>query len=175
LVRTMIFAGKLRTTAAADLRTRYSPKSRIGHGLISVAPWVNIVLLMIFMLMLDRKFVLQPGYVVDLPRGPFRAGTRSELAVIVRSVSQASSGARKELVYFNDQRFLVNDAEQMKNLQNALARCPIESKVAGLVVFADTHVNVDTLVKVFNMAMEVGIRKVNVASKAEGESAGGGT
>jgi biopolymer transport protein ExbD len=170
----MIFAGKLRTTAAADLRTQYSPRSRIGQGLISVAPWINIVLLMIFMLMLDRKFVIQPGYVVDLPRGPFRAGSRSQLAVIVRSVSQASSGVRKEIIYFNDQRFLMSDAEQMKNLKNTLARCSLENKIAGLIVFADTHVNVDTLVSVFNMATEVGIRKVNVASRSEIQGGGGG-
>ena len=168
----MIFAGRLRTTAAADLRTRYFPKSRIGHGLISIAPWVNVVFLVVFMMMLDRKFVLQPGFVVDLPRGPFRAGTRSELAVIVRSVSQASTGVRKEIVYFNDQRFLMSDAEQMKNLRNALARCSLESKIAGLIVFSDAQVNVNTLVKVFNMATEVGIRKVNVASRPEIEGGG---
>ena len=58
----MIGAGKLRTRTAAELRTRYFPKSRIGQGLISVAPWVNIVLLLIFLLLLDRKSVIQPGY-----------------------------------------------------------------------------------------------------------------
>jgi biopolymer transport protein ExbD len=170
----MMHAGKLRARTAAELRTRYFPKSRIGHGLISVAPWVNIALLLIFLLMLDRKFVIQPGYVVDLPHGPFRGGLRSELAVIVRSVGQSGSGVRKEIVYFNDQRFLVNDAEQMKNFQNSLAHCPLEEKVAGLIVFSDTHVNVETMVKLFNMAMEVGIRKVNVASRTALETGGGG-
>jgi biopolymer transport protein ExbD len=165
--------GKLRTKTAAELRTRYFPKSRIGQGLISVAPWVNMALLLIFMLLLDRKCVLQPGYVVELPRGPFRAGLRSDLAVIVRSVGQPGSGVRKEILYFNDQRFLVNDAEQMKNFQSTLAHCSLEDKVAGLIVFSDTHVNVETMVKLFNIAMEVGIRKVNVASKSGLETGGG--
>jgi hypothetical protein len=61
----------------------------------------------------------------------------------------------------------------MKNFQSTLAHCSLEDKVAGLIVFSDTHVNVETMVKLFNIAMEVGIRKVNVASKSGLETGGG--
>jgi len=171
----MIRAETYRFGNVTGLRTRFLPKSRLGQGIIGIAPWVNIVLLLIFFVLLDKKFVLQPGYVVDLPRSAFSGGLRSELAVVVRSVGQSGvSGLRKEIIYFNDQRFLANDDQQMKNLQNALASRPVKDKNLGLIVFADSHVNTETLMKLFNMAMEVGIRKVNVASRTALETGGGG-
>jgi biopolymer transport protein ExbD len=171
----MIRAETYRFGNVTGLRTRFLPKSRMGQGIVGIAPWVNIVLLIIFFILLDKKFVLQPGYVVDLPRGVFSGGSRSELAVVVRSVSQAGgSGLRKEIIYFNDQRFLANDDQQMKNFQSALAGSPVKDKNSGLIVFADSHVNIETLMTLFNMASEVGIRKVNVASRTALEAGGGG-
>ncbi len=83
---------------AGGLRTRYTPQSRLGQGLISVAPWVNVVLLLIMFALLDRKFVLQPGFRIELPAGPFEDGLSSALGAVVLSVPGAEPGAREDVV-----------------------------------------------------------------------------
>src|ERR1039458_111963 len=90
--------------SATGLRTRYLPRSRIGQGLISVAPWVNLALLMFCFLLLNSKLVLQPGVVINLPRAPFREGTGSEMVAAVLSVPGTTRGPREEFIWFNDQR-----------------------------------------------------------------------
>lgn len=164
---------RLKHRSASGLRTRYAPRSRIGHGLILAAPWINLLLLILFFLMVDRRLSLQPGYAVNLPLATFTAGSRSDLKVVIRAVTTAGAGHRKEIVYFNDQRFLAADEGQMKRFQETLAGCVRRSQMNGVIVFADAGVDLSTLSRLFEMAREVGVRRVTVASRSALEGPGG--
>jgi biopolymer transport protein ExbD len=150
---------------AAELRTRYLPKSRIGQGLISVAPWVNLALLMFCFLMLDSKLVLQPGVVINLPKGPFKEGTGFEMVAAVLSVQATGGGGREEIIFFNDLRYRVGNEEQMKKLKQAFAMSLREHHDASLIVQADQRVPQGTVVEIMNMALEVGIKQINIATR----------
>lgn len=148
------------------LRTRYFPKSRIGQGLIGVAPWINVALLLFGVLLLNSKLVLQPGVVINLPRGPFKEGTGFEMVAAILSVSGTSGGGRDEMIFFNDQRYRVKNADQMKSLKQAFAMRLREHHDASLIIQADQRVPHGTVVDVMNMALEVGIRQVNIAARS---------
>ena len=148
------------------LRTRYFPKSRIGQGLISVAPWVNLALLMFCFLILDSKLVVQPGVCVELPRGPFREGTGFEIVADVLSVRGTGGAPREEMIFFNDQRYRVKSEEQMRSLKQAFAVRLREHHDANLIIQADQRVPHGTVVQVMNMALEVGIKQVNIATRS---------
>ena len=92
--------------ALSGLRTRYFPRFRVGQGLLSVAPWLNLGLLILFFLTLDSKFLLQPGVVIRLPQAPFRDGLHPTLTAVVLSVESGVGGAHEEIVFFDDERFL---------------------------------------------------------------------
>lgn len=149
----------------SGLRTRYYPKSRIGQGMISMAPWVDIILLIIFFVIMDAKLVLQPGVIVELPTAPFTEGSHSGLIAVVLSVRGPEAGGRKEIVFFDDERFLVEDKEQMQGLKRAFAARVREHPDADLDVRADRRVSHGTVMAIMNMAREVGIKKVNVAER----------
>lgn len=157
----MIRKEHLSSRTVSGLRTRYYPKSRIGQGLISVGPWVDIVLLIIFfVLLLDSKVVLQPGVIVELPEAPFTEGSRLELIAVV-----LSAGASQEIVFFDDERFLVRQEEQLRSLGQAFAARVWEYPDAILVIQADRRVPHGTVMNIINLALEVGIKKVNVAER----------
>lgn len=161
----MIRKENLSGQTVSGLRTRYFPKSRIGHGLISMAPWFDVVLLMIFFVLIDAKFVLQPGVVIELPEAPVSHGFRSRLRAVVMSTEGLSAGSREETIFFDDERFIVKDEQQLKKLKNRIAKRSAAYPDSGLIILADSHVQHGTLVKLFNMAREVGIKEVNVASR----------
>lgn len=161
----MIRKEKVGGETVSGLRTRYIPKSRVGHGVVGVAPWFDIVLLLIFFVLLDGKLVLQPGVVIELPETSMSDGFRSELRAVVMSAEGIGSGPREETIFFNDERFIVKDAEQMTKLRNRLAKRSASYPESGLIILADSHVQHGTLVKMFNMAREIGIKRVNIASK----------
>ena len=146
-------------------RTRYFPKSRIGQGLISAAPWVNIALLMFCFLMLDSKLVVQPGVRIDLPRGPFKEGTGFEMVATVLSVPAAGGAPREEMVFFNDQRYRIGNETQMRDLKQALAVRLREHHDANLIIQADRRIAYGTVAQIMDMALEVGIKQVNMAAR----------
>ncbi|MBN1557938.1 MAG: biopolymer transporter ExbD [Lentisphaerae bacterium] len=148
--------------SASGLRTRFLPRSRLNRGLIGAAPWVDIVLLLIFFLLVDSKLVLQPGVRVDLPRAPFREGAAFGMTAVVLSVG-GEGGARREIVFFDDERFLVSDENQMRGLRSAFASRARRQENPGLIIQADKSVRHGTVVNVMNMALEAGVEQVTLA------------
>lgn len=151
--------------ARTGLRTRFFPKSRIGHGLVSVAPWVDVVLLVVAFALLDGRLVLKQGIRVDLPVGPFEDGARYGLVAVVLAVEQMGVPEREEIVFFDDERFLVRDPGQMEQLKRAIGMRAAERLEKGLTIQADETVRHGTVVKLMNAALEMGVRKVNVATR----------
>jgi biopolymer transport protein ExbD len=151
--------------STAGLRTRYYPRSRIGQGLISVAPWVDIVLVVILFVLLDGKLVLQPGVVVDMPTAPFQDGARFGLIAAIWSVRGAEVGTRESIVFFDDERFLAGDEVQMAAFKQALAEQARQRPGDNLIIHADRRVPHGTVVEMMNMATDVGIRQVNIAAR----------
>ena len=147
------------------LRMRYFPKNRIGQGLLSMAPWLNVVLLIMCFMLLNAKTTLQNGVVINLPSVPFREGTGSELVAAVVSVP-GSSGGREENIFFDDVRFRVRNEQEMKDLKQNMSKQLRGRSDLSLVIQADEEVAQGTIVKLMNIALEVGIKRVNIAAKS---------
>jgi len=157
--------GVISPLAISGLRTRYFPKSRIGHGLVSMAPWIDVVLVLVFLLMLENRLVVEPGVLIELPEAEFREGMGSDLIAVVLSGEERSRRQREEIVLFEDERYVMSDAKQMERLQEALRSRLRGNPDAGLVLEADRRVRQGALVRLFEMARRAGIRTVNLATR----------
>lgn len=160
----MIRRDKYSSLAASGLRTRYFPKSRIGHGLISIAPWVNIILLLFFFLLMDKKFVLEPGITIDLPKASVDQGSTFGMTAVILSIKGTEKGEREEIVFFDDVRYRVTSGDQ-KKLLNAFSSRVKTGREATLVIQADRKVSHGTVVDLMNIALVAGIDKVNIAAR----------
>ena len=147
----------------SGLRTRFFPKSRIGQGLISMAPWVNILLLIILFVLLDTKLVVQPGRVVELPDVPFFDGTRSLMTAVV--VAGQTAVPADDVVFFDDVPYSLGKVAHVDMLRNALSRYSARHADADLVIQADHRASYGTVMKLIEMARAVGIARVNLASR----------
>jgi biopolymer transport protein ExbD len=148
---------------ATGLRARFFPKSRVGRELIAMAPWLNIVLLVIFFLMVNSRVLLQPGVVVDLPRAPFREGSPFGMTAVVMTVGGSRTLPGREIVFFDDERFLVAQPEQMRGLRSAFSARARRHPESDLIIQADQRVRYGTVVEIMNMALEAGVARVNIA------------
>ena len=149
------------------LRQKYFPRSRLVQGLVSGAPWVNLVLLMVMFLALERRVLLQPGVVVDLPSAAFSDGSPPGLVAVILHASGMPDKPAREIVFFEDERFFTDSTEQMENLRRALEKQLREKPEARLVILADRRVPHGTVVGVVNLARQAGLRSVNVAVRPE--------
>jgi len=151
----------------SGLRTRYYPKNRIGQGLITVGPWIDIVMIVILFVILDARLVLQPGVTVDLPTASFSDGSRARYVAVVMSVGSQAVGTRRHIVFFDDVRFVAGEAEQMRNLEHAFAGQAGEHPRSDLVIHADESVPHGTIVEIMTMALNVGFEHVSLASREQ--------
>jgi biopolymer transport protein ExbD len=147
------------------LRTRYSPRGRINPGLASIGPWVDAVLLVLMFVLFDRTYALRPGVLVDFPEAPFADGSHASIMAVVLPVSGAD-GSMGEIVFFDDERFRVDADEDMSKLRGAFADRAREHPGEALVVQADVRVRHGTVMRLVDMASQVGIKQVNMAHKA---------
>lgn len=146
----------------SGLRTRFFPKSRINQGLVSMAPWLNIILLIIMFGYLERKVVLQPGVVLDLPTASLNDGLPMDLIMVIRS-EPFPRGKARERAYFDDSQFLLSDTNDKIKLTNLFQRKMKEGKHRFLTIYADSELSHGTMLNVYKMAESVGIEKVNLA------------
>jgi biopolymer transport protein ExbD len=109
--------------------------------------------------------VVQPGVTIELPRGPFREGTGFQMVAAVLSVPGAAGLPRDEIIFFDDQRYRVREQDQMRNLKQSLGMKLREHPDASLVIQADQRIPQGTVVDIMNMALETGIRRVNIATR----------
>ncbi len=151
--------------SVGGFRTRYRPKRRAGKGLIDAAPWIDIVLLLCFFFLLNFPFVLQPGINVELPRGEFRSGAPYGQPVFILSQKSVGAGGSVEVVFFDDNRFLLSDAKQVDQLKKAFVAVAQSDPEICLVVGADRRVKHGTVAKVLNIMTEAGIGKMNLATQ----------
>ncbi|OGV57688.1 MAG: hypothetical protein A2283_03120 [Lentisphaerae bacterium RIFOXYA12_FULL_48_11] len=161
----MIRRDKFISLASSGLRTRYFPKSRLGHGLVSVAPWVNLVLLLFFFVIVDKKFLLEPGVLVDLPKTSIEQGSPFGLTAVVMSIKGSEGNEREEIVFFDDVRYRMKQEEQRKRLQRAFSSRIRDGHDLVLLIQADRQVLHGTVMDIMNMALVAGMDKVNIAAR----------
>ncbi len=158
----MLWSPRLTSPTAIILRTRYFPKSRIGQGLISLAPWFSVILLLMMFLVVGSQVLVQPGVVLQLPSAPFTDGFHSRWLVVVMS-APASGGRRDEVVFFDDRRFVAGDPRDMVLLRRAFDEKRARQADPSMVIQADQSVDFGTVMQIVNIAREAGVKRVNQA------------
>lgn len=131
------------------LARRFRPRRRMFSGTWNIVPLADVVLLVSLFLLINFKFVLQPGVNIELPAGPFTAGAHYGPMVVILT--------QEGVVFFNDER------TTMGGLASAFRQTVHEHPDAVIVIEADRRVQHGAVVDVMNMAAEAGIREVNVA------------
>ncbi len=162
----MANAGKLSGWNAEELRSRYTPRSRVSQGLMSMAPWVNLLLLLIFFLLVESRIVLQPGTVVDLPSATFAGGLQSDLDMVLLSV-EGTKNDHEELIFFEDERYLVDDDLRILALKRVLSEHVKNNQSFSLALYVDKTVQHGTVTRILEVAKTAGVKRINMAVQPE--------
>ena len=152
------------------LRTRYLPRLRICGGLITAAPWLNLLLLILVFILLMPRLVLPPGRRITLPEGArIEPGARSVTAVVLSHRRSAENNLRSEMVFFEDQPFAVDNPAQMQELRRRFIRVASADPDTILIIEADVHVEYGTIAKLCTIAGKARLKAVNLAGRLSGE------
>lgn len=133
------------------LRRKFPSKVRPVRGLLEVAPWVDVVLLIVLFFIVNSAFVIRPGITMELPASPMMDGARYDAMVV--TVTQDN------MVFFNDEK------TSLDGLGPKLEEAARKRPDAALVIEADARVQNRTLVNIYNMAAAAGLRQVTLATR----------
>ncbi len=151
----------------SGLRTRYFPKSRIGQGLISLAPWFDLLVVLGLLILLEGKFTITPGVVVDLPAATMREGLRSELSAVLFTVERTRDGGREEVLVFDDELYHVEQADEMTRFYAAVTKRSSALGETALILFVDNAVSHGTVAEISDRVRGAGITRLNVATRRD--------
>ena len=126
------------------------PKTR-SRVVISVAPLIDVLFLLLTFFMISSTFLEQPGIKLELPAAETAEVRELRAQVLVMTV---------------DQGMRLNDRQISKeNLTGALRRGLGGMKDATLILRADREVTHGEVVGVMDIAKKAGIRRLVVATK----------
>lgn len=150
--------------SVSSLRTKYFPKNRIGHGFLIISPWIDILFLLLFLIMLDKHLVLQPGVVINLKQSSFGNATQIGFSVVVMSVKSVKGDTTEDLVYYDDARFEIKNEKPRSELRESFKEQIEKTGNYDLIIYADEAVSHGTLITIMNLAKQAGVKNINMAT-----------
>lgn len=147
--------------AGRDLRMRYSPRARIRPIYLHVAPWLDLLFVLFFLLLVQSRLVLKPGVLVDLPAYHVEGIQGGHVAVLIRGRGRFESPAT---LYFADEVFRLDDADRRVALAVTLARVRLEDQETLLTLYADRAIPQDFIIQVMELASRAGYAQLNLGT-----------
>ncbi len=135
--------------------------------LLTAVPWIDVIVVVVLLLAVDRRIVISPGVIFDLPKSAFREGTHAGLTALMISVARDTPGGEETLVFFDDDRYSIQDPEQMAVLSEHVKNRASFGARSELLLLADKRVPHGDVMRFVNAAREAGVQRVNVAEKPE--------
>jgi len=127
---------------------RIRRRSALKTGHIDMAPMIDVVFLLLIFFMLTSNFILQPGIKVRLPRA-----VTSE---VIGSDNLTITITRQDLLFLNEKPIQIGPLNE--RLREAARR------KENVLIKADTASSLGRVVEIWDMARELGIDHVNIAS-----------
>lgn len=132
---------------------RFKGRMELEHGLkqIDIAPLIDIVFQLLIFFMLTSSFIMQPGIKVNLPKAVTSEIVKSEnIDIMITS---------ENVVYLNGR--VVNMQELKAVLKMA------GKKDQTILIKADKHASLGRIVEVWDLARDMGVTQVNIATNEE--------
>jgi biopolymer transport protein ExbD len=148
-------------------RTVYRFGGAWSQALLSSVPWIDCVIIAVLVLLLNRRMVISPGVVFDLPRATFREGMYVGLTALMITVARDTPGGEETLIFFDDDRYSAQEAEQMSVLTERVKSRVALGARSELLLLADRRVPHGDVVRFVNAVREAGVQRVNVAEKPQ--------
>ena len=152
------------------IRTK-RPGHRFGgvwaQGMLMAIPWVNVIILVAVLLVVNSRIAITAGVVFELPSAPLHEGSQSGLTVLMFSVSRETQAGEETLVFFDDERYLIQDEEQIARLANRISASISIERHDDVLLLADKRVPHGDVMQFVNIARKAGAKRINVAEKPE--------
>ena len=129
--------------------------------LVAAAPYLTVILLLGMLYLINGTYAMKSGMSFELPASSTGEELNAELVALVMRMP------KETLVFFDDSRYLLDDAASVRSLGERVAERVSESGSTTLLVLADRRVAGGELMKVATLVRKSGVRRLLFARKNE--------
>ena len=148
------------------LRAHYRPAGRFSHVALSVAPWFDVLLLLVAFLAFHRATALVPAETVSLPAADFAAGARSSLVLVARALPSARAGAPLAAeVFLDGVAYDLAAPGRADDLRAALAAAAARTAETGALVYMDERISHGDAVRLSGLLREAGLERASFVTQ----------
>jgi len=132
----------------------FKGRMELEHGLkqIDIAPLIDMVFQLLIFFMLTSSFVMQPGIKVNLPKAVTSGAIKYENIEILISA--------ENVAYLNGKVITIGE---LKTLLKQVSK----RKNQTILIKADRHASLGRVVEIWDMARDLGITEINIATNQE--------
>jgi biopolymer transport protein ExbD len=125
----------------------------LEHGLkqIDIAPLIDMVFQLIIFFMLTSSFVVQPGIKINLPKAVTSDAVKYENIEIIVS--------GENVIYLNGKVITMNELKALFN--------QVRNRKQTILIKADKRASLGRVVEIWDMARDLGISQINIATDQE--------
>jgi biopolymer transport protein ExbD len=154
-----------------DIRKRRSVY-RFGNAwaqsLFAATPWLTVIVIVVALFLAHGRIAVTPGVMFDLPPAPLAEGSQGGgVTVLMFSVSHDTLAGDETLVFFDDERYHLQDDDQFTSLANRIGDTARLERYQEMLLLADKSVPHGDVMRFINLARQAGVKRVNVAQKPE--------
>ena len=147
--------------AGRDVRMRYNPRARIRPFYLQVAPWLDLLFILFFLVLAQSRLVLRPGVVVALPEYGGVGVQGGSIAVLVPS---RQAGRSAPTLFFADEAFHLDDSDRMEAFVEVLTSVRDFDQEGALTLYADQRVPQAYVMLVMDKAAKAGFDQLNIGT-----------
>ena len=147
--------------AGRDLRTRYVPRAKIRPFYLQMAPWLDLLFILFFLVLSQSRLVLRPGVVIALPEYEGVGIQGGEIAVLAPAVRRGQSSPT---LYFADSLYVLGDQERVEALEQAFRRSREVDLSGMLTLYADQDISQRYVMQIMDMAARAGFDQINLGT-----------
>lgn len=148
------------------LRAHYHPAGRFSHVALSVAPWFDVLLLLVAFLAFHRATALVPSETVSLPEAGFAAGARSSLVLVARALPAPRAGAPLSAeVFLDGVAYDLASPGRADDLRADLAAAAARTAETGALVYMDGTLSHGDAVRLSGLLREAGLSRASFVTQ----------
>ena len=132
---------------------RFKRHMELEHGLkqIDIAPLIDMVFQLIIFFMLTSSFVVQHGIKINLPKAVTSDAVKYENIEIIVS--------GENVIYLNGKVITMNELKALFN--------QVRNRKQTILIKADKRASLGRVVEIWDMARDLGISQINIATDQE--------
>lgn len=130
---------------------------------VAAAPWITVAMLLLMMSLLSDTLAIREGVLFDLPDSGIAEGESASLVALLLPMSHET------LVFFDDARFVLGDAQSMETFRDQLSERSVKLKERTLLVLADRRIPTGEIMNFAAVAKSAGMGRILFAERRRSE------